>query len=156
MGGIRMRFDFQNRGRNGLTYTINPLPFLFLEIDPCPSGPYGSLWNSFWGVRGSAVCLWTQDNKAISRIGWVEGSISRIGGRKGLTRTINPLTPLFLEVDPLPLPFLPMWVPRGIASGECVGVLGDAHVCFLTQDNKAISRIGWVEGWISRIGGATG
>ena len=49
-----------------------------------------------------------------------------------------------------------MWVPRGIASGECVGVLGDAYVCLLTQDNKAISRIGWVEGWISRIGGRKG
>ena len=47
-------------------------------------------------------------------------------------------------------------VPRGIASGECVGVLGNAYVCLLTQDNKAISRIGWVDGSISRIGGAQG
>ena len=129
---------------------------------PCPSilANVGALWNSPWGVRGSArECLRVPlDSRQQSDFqNWVGRGVDfQNRGSKGLTRTINPLTPLFLEVDPLPLPFLPMWVPRGIASGECVGVLGDAYVCLLTQDNKAISRIWWVEGSISRIGGRKG
>ena len=77
-------------------------------------------------------------------------------GAQGVDMNDKPLDPPILGNRSLALPFLPMWVPCGIASGECVGVLGNAYVCLLTQDNKAISRIGWVEGSISRIGGRKG
>ena len=155
--------DFQNRGAQGVdTYDkpLNPSIFGSRPLAPPILANVGTPWNSLWGMRGSArgcLCMPLDSGQQSDFQNWVGRGVDfQNRGAQGVDMNDKPLDPPILGNRSLALPFLPMWVPCGIASGECVGVLGNAYVCLLTQDNKAISRIGWVEGSISRIGGRKG
>ena len=135
MGGIRMRFDFQTRGAQGVDMYDKPLDLPILgnrSLAPpilANVGPYVALWNSFWGVRGSArgcLCMPLDSRQQSDFQNWVGRGVDfQNRGAQGVDTYDKPLNPSIFGSRPLAPPILAnvgtpwnsLWGMRGSARG---------------------------------------